>query len=45
MPATDKEYEPLADLLTGPQAHVVMAGQGLRGRRYRARLAATGRRC
>ena len=42
MPANEKEYEPLADLLTGTPAAVVIADKGLWGRSYRDRLAATG---
>jgi len=40
VPANEKEYEPLADLLTGVPAEVVIADKGLWGRAYRARLAA-----
>jgi hypothetical protein len=39
-PANEKEYEPLADLLTGTPAEVVIADKGLWGRGYQARLAA-----
>src|SRR5207247_3812976 len=39
VPANEKEYEPLADLLTGTPAEVVIADKGLRGRQYRARPA------
>ena len=42
MPANEKEYEPLADLLTGTPSEVVVADKGLWGRRYQARLAADG---
>jgi hypothetical protein len=42
VPAGDKEYEPLADLLTGVPAEVVIADKGLWGRGYQARLAADG---
>ena len=42
VPANEKEYEPLADLLTGTPAEVVIADKGLWGRRYRERLAAAG---
>jgi hypothetical protein len=42
VPASEKEYEPLADLLTGTPAEVVIADKGLWGRRYRERLAADG---
>jgi Transposase DDE domain len=38
--ANEKEYEPLADLLTGTPATVVIADKGLWGRAYRERLAA-----
>jgi hypothetical protein len=40
VPANEKEYEPLADLLTGTPAGVVIADKGLWGRGYQARLAA-----
>ena len=40
VPANEKEYEPLADLLTGTAAKVVIADKGLWGRSYQARLAA-----
>ena len=40
VPANEKEYEPLADLLTGVPAEVVIADKGLWGRGYRERLAA-----
>ena len=42
VPANEKEYEPLAELLTGTPAEVVIADKGLWGRAYQARLAATG---
>jgi Transposase DDE domain len=42
VPANEKEYEPLADLLTGTPAEVVIADKGLWGRAYRERLAAGG---
>src|SRR6266705_6817367 len=42
VPANEKEYEPLADLLTGTPAEVVIADKGLWGRAYRGRLAAAG---
>ena len=42
VPANEKEYEPLADLLTGTPAEVVIADKGLWGRADRARLAAVG---
>jgi hypothetical protein len=38
--ANEKEYEPLADLLTGTPTAVVIADKGLWGRAYRERLAA-----
>ena len=42
VPANEKEYEPLADLLTGTPAEVVIADKGFWGRDYARRLAATG---
>jgi hypothetical protein len=42
VPAGEKEYEPLADLLTGTPSKVVIADKGLWGRGYRERLAAAG---
>jgi IS5 family transposase len=42
VPANEKEYEPLADLLTGTPAETVVADKGLWGRGYRKRLAASG---
>jgi len=42
VPANEKEYEPLADLLTGTPAAVVVADKGLWGRDYARRLAANG---
>jgi IS5 family transposase len=42
VPANEKEYEPLADLLTGTAAEVVVADKGLWGRDYQARLATAG---
>jgi hypothetical protein len=42
VPANEKEYEPLADLLTGTSAEVVIADKGFWGRGYRKRLAANG---
>ncbi len=42
VPANEKEYEPLADLLTGNPAEIVIADKGLWGRAYRERLAADG---
>jgi hypothetical protein len=44
VPANEKEYEPLADLLTGTPAEVLIADKGFCGRDYAARLAATGTR-
>jgi hypothetical protein len=42
VPANEKEYEPLADLLTGTPSEVVIGDKGFWGRDYAARLAATG---
>src|SRR3954469_8418706 len=42
VPANEKEYEPLADLLPGPPAEVVIADKGFWGRDYARRLAASG---
>jgi len=42
VPANEKEYEPLADLLTGTPSECVLADKGLWGRAYRERLAADG---
>jgi IS5 family transposase len=42
VPANEKEYEPLADLLTGTPAAVVVADKGFWGRDYSHRLAASG---
>jgi Transposase DDE domain len=42
VPANEKEYEPLADLLTGTPAEVVIADKGFWGRAYHDRLAADG---
>jgi hypothetical protein len=42
VPASEKEYEPLADLLTGTPSKTVIADKGLWGRPYRERLAAGG---
>jgi len=42
VPANEKEYEPLADLLTGNPAEVVVADKGFWGRDYSKRLAANG---
>jgi hypothetical protein len=42
VPANEHEYEPLADLLTGTTAEVVIADKGFWGRGYRDRLAADG---
>jgi hypothetical protein len=44
VPANEKEYEPLADLLTGTPAAVVIADKGFWGRDYARRLAACGTR-
>jgi hypothetical protein len=40
--ANEKEYEPLADLLSGTPAAIVIADKGFWGRDYAARLAAAG---
>lgn len=42
VPANEKEYEPLADLLTGTLTQVVIADKGLWGRGFRDRLTADG---
>jgi hypothetical protein len=42
VPANEKEYEPLADLLTGTPSEVVIADKGFWGREYALRLAASG---
>ena len=42
VPANEKEYEPLADLLTGTPSEVVIADKGFWGRAYSKRLAADG---
>ena len=42
VPANEKEYEPLADLLTGTRAEIVVADKGFWGRDYARRLAADG---
>jgi Transposase DDE domain len=42
VPANEKEYEPLADLLTGTLAEQVVADKGFWGSGYRTRLAADG---
>jgi hypothetical protein len=42
VPANEREYEPLADLLTGTPSEVVIADKGFWGRGYTDRLAATG---
>jgi hypothetical protein len=42
VPANEKEYEPLADLLTGTPAEVVVADKGFWGRAFQTRLAADG---
>lgn len=44
VPASEHEYEPLADLLTGTPAEVVVADKGFWGRAYAERLAADGTR-
>lgn len=44
VPANEKEYEPLADLLTGTAAEVVIGDKGFWGRDYARRLAASGTR-
>src|SRR3954469_982395 len=44
VPANEKEYEPLADLLTGTHTEIVIADKGFWGRDYARRLAATGTR-
>src|SRR3982751_6710444 len=41
-PANEKEYEPLADLLTGTAAEFAIADKGFWGRRYHDQLAANG---
>lgn len=40
--ASEKEYEPVADLLTGTPAELLLADKGLWGAAYRARLASGG---
>src|SRR6266581_7998961 len=40
VPANEKEYEPIADLLTGVATQTLIADKGLWGRAYRQRLAA-----
>jgi len=42
VPANEKEYEPLADLLTGTPSEVVIGDKGFWGRDYARRLAAAG---
>src|SRR5260370_23457861 len=42
VPANEKEYEPLADLLTGSPAEVVIGDKGFWGRDYKTRRAASG---
>jgi len=42
VPANEKEYEPLADLLTGTPTEVVLGDKGFWGREFAARLAAAG---
>src|SRR3954463_9764229 len=44
VPANEKEYEPLADRLTGTAAEVVIGDKGFWGRDYAQRLAAAGTR-
>src|SRR5213592_2981666 len=44
VPANEKEYEPLADLLTGTPSAVVIADKGFWGRDYARRLTASGTR-
>ena len=45
VPANEKEYEPLADLLTGTPAEVVIADKGFWGRGYRSGSPPTASRC
>ena len=42
VPANEKEYEPVPDLLIGTEAQLLLADKGLWGRAYRARLASAG---
>jgi Transposase DDE domain len=42
VPANEKEYEPIADLLTGTKAEWLIADKGLWGVAYRTRLASGG---
>jgi hypothetical protein len=42
VPANEKKYQPLADLLTGTPATVVIGDKGFWGRDYAAQLAAAG---
>jgi len=42
VPANEKEYEPLADLLTGTPAEVVLGDKGFWGRDFAAQLASAG---
>jgi hypothetical protein len=42
VPANEKEYEPLADLLTGTPAEVIIADKGFWGEHYHERLGAQG---
>jgi Transposase DDE domain len=42
VPANEKEYEPLADLLTGTPSQVVVTDKGLWDRAFQERLAADG---
>lgn len=44
VPANEKEYEPIADLLTGTPSADLIADKGLWGRGYRERLASGGTR-
>lgn len=42
VPANEKEYEPIADLLTGIRADLLLADKGLWGRAYAERLSSAG---
>lgn len=42
VPANEKEYEPLVDLLTGTPTEIVIADKGFWGRDFQTRLAADG---
>jgi Transposase DDE domain len=44
VPANEKEYEPLADLLTGTATEIVIGDKGFWGRGYATRLASAGTR-